>query len=78
MLTIDRHKEDLEAVEYLRKAVRPVVVIAASAMCAGGRIQKYLKALLPDKCTDVVYWGYQSVGKLGCYIQRYAGTRNTR
>jgi metallo-beta-lactamase family protein len=71
MLTIDSHKTHLETVEYLRKTGRPAAVIAASGMCAGGRMQNYLKALLPDKRTDVIFVGYQANGTPGRDIQRY-------
>lgn len=40
-------------------------MIAASGMCAGGRIQNYLKVLLPDKRTDVIFVGYQAKGTFG-------------
>ena len=71
MLTIDSHQSHLDTVEYLRKTARPAVVIAASGMCAGGRMQNYLKALLPDKRTDVIFVGYQAKGTPGRDIQRY-------
>ena len=71
MLTIDSHQSHLDTVEYLRKTGRPAVVIAASGMCAGGRMQNYLKALLPDKRTDVIFVGYQAKGTPGRDIQRY-------
>ena len=72
LLTIDSHKEHLNTVEYLRKTGRPAIVIAASGMCAGGRMQNYLKALLPDERTDVLFVGYQASGTPGRDIQRYA------
>lgn len=72
LLTIDSHKEHLDTVEYLRKTGRPAIVIAASGMCAGGRMQNYLKALLPDERTDVIFVGYQAKGTPGRDIQRYA------
>ena len=72
LLTIDSHKEHLATVEYLRKTGRPAIVIAASGMCAGGRMQNYLKALLPDERTDVLFVGYQASGTPGRDIQRYA------
>jgi metallo-beta-lactamase family protein len=40
-------------------------------MCAGGRIVNYLKALLPDKRTDLLFVGYQAVGTPGRTIQKY-------
>lgn len=72
LLTINSHKEHLSTVEYLRKTGRPAIVIAASGMCAGGRMQNYLKALLPDERTDVIFVGYQAKGTPGRDIQRYA------
>ena len=72
LLTINSHKEHLDTVEYLRKTGRPAIVIAASGMCAGGRMQNYLKALLPDARTDVLFVGYQASGTPGRDIQRYA------
>jgi metallo-beta-lactamase family protein len=35
-------------------------------------MQNYLKALLPDKRTDVLFVGYQAKGTPGRDIQRYA------
>ncbi len=78
MLTIDSHQSHLDTVEYLRKTGRPAVVIAASGMCAGGRIQNYLKAQLPDKRTDVIFVGYQAKGTPGRDIQRYGVKQETK
>jgi len=49
------------------------VVIAASGMCGGGRIVNYLKALLGQARTDVVFVGYQAEGTPGRDILKYAG-----
>jgi metallo-beta-lactamase family protein len=46
-------------------------VLAASGMCAGGRIVNYLKALIEDKRTDVLFAGYQAKGTPGRAIQQY-------
>lgn len=51
ILIIDTHKGHINTVEYLHKTSRPAIVI----VCAGGRIQNYLQALLPDKRTDVFF-----------------------
>jgi metallo-beta-lactamase family protein len=40
-------------------------------MCAGGRIVNYLKALLPDPRTDVIFVGYQAEGTPGRDILQY-------
>lgn len=75
LLTIDSHQEHLQTVEYLRNTGRAAIVIAASGMCSGGRIMSYLKALIEDPRTDIVFVGYQAVGTPGRDIQTY-GPRN--
>ncbi|RTE65263.1 MBL fold metallo-hydrolase [Amphritea opalescens] len=71
LITIDSHKDHVKLVNYLKHSGKPAIVIAASGMCAGGRIVNYLKALLGDKRTDVVFVGYQAQGTPGWDIQRY-------
>ncbi len=71
LLTIDSHQDHLRTVDYLARSGRPAVVIAASGMCAGGRIVNYLKAMLPDARNDVAFVGYQARGTPGRDIQRY-------
>lgn len=71
LTTIDSHRDHLRAVDYLAKTGRPAVVIAASGMCAGGRVVNYLKAMLGDSRNDVLFVGYQAQGTPGRDIQRY-------
>jgi metallo-beta-lactamase family protein len=71
LTTIDSHQDHLRAVEYLAGTERPCVVIAASGMCAGGRVVNYLKALLDDARNDVLFVGYQARGTPGRDIQQY-------
>ena len=71
LTTVDSHRDHLATVEYLKESARPCVVIAASGMCTGGRIENYLKALLRDERTDVVFVGYQAKGTPGRAIQQY-------
>jgi len=71
LITIEDHAEHQRLVNHLRQSARPAVVISASGMCTGGRIQNYLKKLLLDNRTDVVFIGYQAQGTPGRDIQKY-------
>ena len=71
LLTVDDHETHLRTVRYLAKSARPAIVIAASGMCAGGRIVNYLEAMLGDPRHDIVFVGYQAAGTPGRAIQRY-------
>lgn len=72
--TVDSHADHTRIVNYLRHTGDPCIVIAASGMCTGGRMVNYLKALLPDPRTDVLFVGYQAIGTPGRDIQRYGPT----
>jgi metallo-beta-lactamase family protein len=71
LLTINDHQEHLRTIDYLKQSGRPAIVIAASGMCSGGRIVNYLKALIEDPRTDVLFVGYQAKGTIGRKIQKY-------
>ena len=71
LTTIDSHELHVQTVDYLARQQRPAVVIAASGMCAGGRIVNYLKVLLGDRRNDVVFVGYQAQGTPGRDILKY-------
>ncbi|NAO99140.1 MBL fold metallo-hydrolase [Halomonas sp. MG34] len=71
LYTVDSHAEHEQTVEYLAKTGRPALVIAASGMCAGGRIMNYLKAMLGDERHQVLFVGYQGGGTPGRDIQQY-------
>lgn len=62
---IDSHAEHMGLVNRLQQSGEPAIVIAASGMCTGGRIMNYLKALLADQRTDIIFAGYQASGTLG-------------
>lgn len=68
-MVVDSHRDHMRVVNRLAVSGEPAIVIAASGMCQGGRITNYLKALLPDERTDVVFCGYQASGTLGRAIQ---------
>lgn len=74
--TIDDHATHLQTISYLQRQTRPAIVIAASGMCAGGRIVNYLKALLGDERNDVLFVGYQAAGTPGRDILRYHNKPN--
>ncbi|MCB1787364.1 MAG: MBL fold metallo-hydrolase [Chromatiaceae bacterium] len=71
LTTVDSHDDHLSLIAYLAKTERPVVVLAASGMCAGGRIVNYLKAMLGNPKHDIVFVGYQARGTPGRAIQEY-------
>lgn len=71
LTTIDSHRDHLQTVAYLQKHARPCVVLAASGMCSGGRIVNYLKALVGDPRTDILFVGYQAAGTPGRAIQTW-------
>jgi len=71
LTTISDHAAHLRAVDYLNRSHRPAVVLAASGMCAGGRVVNYLKAMLGDPRHDILFVGYQAKGTPGRAIQKY-------
>lgn len=71
LYTVDSHQQHLDTVNYLKNHPRPCIVIAASGMCAGGRIVNYIKALIEDKRSDILFVGYQAKGTPGRDIQLY-------
>jgi metallo-beta-lactamase family protein len=71
VVTVDSHEDHLKVLRHLKETARPAIVLAGSGMCSGGRIVDYLKALLGDARTDVVFVGYQAEGTPGRAIQTY-------
>ncbi len=71
LVAVSEHENHLRLVQGLASSARPSIVIAASGMCAGGRIVDYLKAMLPDARHDVLFCGYQAEGTPGRAIQQY-------
>ncbi|MEO8269278.1 MAG: MBL fold metallo-hydrolase [Aureliella sp.] len=69
LVQIGDHHEHRDTIQYLKDSKLPAIVIAASGMCAGGRVVNYLKEFLGDPTCDVVLVGYQAYGTPGRYIQ---------
>lgn len=71
--------EDLFAVRRGRESARlgdvkgPILIIAGSGMCTGGRIVRHLARDLADARTTVLFVGHQAEGTPGQAIQRAAG-----
>src|SRR5690554_170933 len=68
---VQSHEQHQQIVELLKDSGEPAIVIAASGMCTGGRIVNYLKALISDDRTDIIFVGYQAAGTPGREIQQY-------
>ncbi|PKO58159.1 MAG: MBL fold hydrolase [Betaproteobacteria bacterium HGW-Betaproteobacteria-19] len=71
LVAIDEHDAHVANVRRLSRSAEPAIVIAASGMCAGGRVVNYLKAMLHDPRHDVLFVGYQARGTPGHAIQSY-------
>lgn len=69
LVKVGSHAEHLDTIRYLKQSQLPAIVIAASGMCAGGRVVGYLKEFLSDPTTDIVFVGFQAAGTPGRYIQ---------
>lgn len=62
---------------HLRDLDRPMLIIAGSGMCTGGRIVGHLRELLPRPETDVLMVGYQAEGTPGraiLHAAKHGGT----
>jgi len=72
LITIGSHRDHQGMLRQLTRQNQACVVIAASGMCAGGRIVNYLKALIDIPTTDLVFVGYQARGTPGREIVEHA------
>jgi metallo-beta-lactamase family protein len=69
LVKVESHAEHLDTIQYLKRSQLPAIVIAASGMCAGGRVVSYLKEFITEPTTDILFVGFQAVGTPGRYIQ---------
>lgn len=74
LVTVGGHREHQRLLARLQRSHEPCVVIAASGMCTGGRVVNYLKALVGDSRTDVLFVGYQARGTPGRRLVEGAGS----
>lgn len=65
LYAVHKHAHSVE----LRDVSQPMLIIAGSGMCTGGRIVGHLKELLPRPETCVLFIGYQATGTPGRSIQ---------
>lgn len=72
LLTVKSHDDHQKVVQHLADTGRPAIVIAASGMCAGGRVVNYLKALLSSARHQILFIGYQARGTPGAAILQQA------
>ncbi len=68
LTTIENHQQHLALVSHLTRSRQPAIVIAASGMCAGGRIVNYLKAMIADPVHQILFVGHQARGTPGAAI----------
>jgi len=74
LLTVKSHDDHQKVVQHLAETGRPAIVIAASGMCAGGRVVNYLKALLSSARHQILFIGYQARGTPGAAILQQRNT----
>jgi metallo-beta-lactamase family protein len=72
LLTVKSHDDHQKVVQHLAGTGRPAIVIAASGMCAGGRVVNYLKALLSSARHQILFIGYQARGTPGAALLQHA------
>jgi len=68
------HRDHLKLLEH----PGPLVVIAGSGMCTGGRIVDHLKAGIEDPKNDIIFIGYNARGTTGRAIQEAATQKRSQ
>jgi metallo-beta-lactamase family protein len=63
--------ETLEQHYEIMDAKGPMIILAGSGMCTGGRIVDHLRSGLADERNDILFVGYQAPGTLGRDLLRY-------
>jgi metallo-beta-lactamase family protein len=65
MFGIARYARTPDDSRAIDRAAGPMVIVAASGMCTGGRVLHHLRRFLPDERTTVLFVGYQAAGTRG-------------
>ena len=71
--TVTRTADESKAI---RKAPRPMMIIASNGMLTGGRVVHHLRDLVGDPAAMILFVGYQGEGTLGAHLQ--AGAREVK
>jgi metallo-beta-lactamase family protein len=64
-LELTRTRQESKAIA---REKRPVIIIAGSGMCTGGRIKHHLSHNIGDRRNTILFIGYQAYGTLGRHI----------
>lgn len=62
---VARYSQTADDSKAIDRMAGPMIVIAASGMCTGGRILHHLQRFLPDERSTVLFIGYQAAGTRG-------------
>jgi len=62
--------------KQVRRAPRPMMIVASSGMLTGGRVLHHLRDIIGDPAGIVLFVGYQGEGTLGAHLQ--AGAKKVR
>ncbi len=68
LYSVEKHTEHLKLLDY----PGPVIIVAGSGMCTGGRIIEHLKNSIENPKTDILFVGYQAKGTQGRHIVEHA------
>lgn len=62
LLELTRSVEDSKNIKHIKK---PVIIMAGSGMCTGGRIKNHLVSNITNSKSTIIFVGYQAKGTLG-------------
>lgn len=62
---VARYSQSADDSKEIDRQAGPMIVIAASGMCTGGRVLHHLRRFLPDQRSTMLFIGYQAAGTRG-------------